>query len=273
MRDFAHRGPSAAECSPLATPRDRGLSSEGGRSDTEAMTSIRSILVVEDDSDIANLVCMNLKKEGYEVVHAGDGRKGIELFDQGLFDMVMLDLMLPHVDGMEVCRHIRSSERYVPVMMVTAKSEDANKVAGLEIGADDYVTKPFSIAEVLARVKALGRRVEMLTKLSDESGEKALEFGDIRIEIDKRIVLLNGEDLKLTQKEFEIMRILSLTPGRPYSRRSLCEKAGVESFDGTDRTIDTHIKRLRAKVEKDRNRPVYVLTVWGFGYKFTDKFC
>jgi DNA-binding response OmpR family regulator len=116
---------------------------------------------------------------------------------------------------MDVCRHIRNSERYVPVMMVTAKSEDANKVAGLEIGADDYITKPFSIAEVLARVKALGRRVEKLTELSQESGEKRLAFGDFEIQIDKRIVTRGGEDLKLTQKEFEILRILALTPGRP----------------------------------------------------------
>jgi len=237
------------------------------------MTTIRSILVVEDDADIANLVKMNLEKEGYEVTRAADGREGIQLFDQGAYDLVMLDLMLPHVDGMEVCRHIRNSERYVPVMMVTAKSEDANKVAGLEIGADDYITKPFSIAEVLARVRALGRRVELLTQLADETGEKVLEFGELRIEIDKRIVTRGEEDLKLTQKEFEILRILALTPGRPYSRRTLCERAGVESFDGTDRTIDTHIKRLRAKIESDRNRPVFVLTVWGFGYKFTDKFC
>jgi two-component system alkaline phosphatase synthesis response regulator PhoP len=180
--------------------------------------------------------------------------------------------MLPHVDGMDVCRHIRNSERYVPVIMLTAKSEDANKVAGLEIGADDYMTKPFSVAELLARVKALGRRVELLTKL-DDPGEKMLRYGELEIEIDKRIVTRDDEDLKLTQKEFEILRILALTPGRPYSRRTLCERAGVESFDGTDRTIDTHIKRLRAKIERNRNRPEYVLTVWGFGYKFSDKFC
>ena len=235
------------------------------------MSSIRTILVVEDDADIANLLAMHLEKEGYETTHAPDGRKAIELFDSGAFDLVVLDLMLPHVDGMEVCRHIRNSDRYVPVMMLTAKSEDANKVAGLEIGADDYITKPFSVAEVLARVKALGRRVEMLTRLG-EPGEKVLRFGDLELHIDKRIVVRAGEDLKLTQKEFEILRILALTPGRPYSRRSLCEKAGVESFDGTDRTIDTHIKRLRAKIEENRNRPEYVLTVWGFGYKFSDKF-
>jgi two-component system alkaline phosphatase synthesis response regulator PhoP len=237
------------------------------------MSSIRNILVVEDDADIANLLRINLEKEGYEVTRAADGREGIQLFNQGSYDLVMLDLMLPLVDGMEVCRHIRNSEDYVPVMMLTAKSEDANKVAGLEIGADDYITKPFSIAEVLARVKALGRRVEKLTQLAQSSGEKVLQFGELAIQIDKRIVTRGEEDLKLTQKEFEILRILALTPGRPYSRRTLCERAGVESFDGTDRTIDTHIKRLRAKIESDRNRPVFVLTVWGFGYKFTDKFC
>lgn len=236
------------------------------------MSQIREILVVEDDSDIANLVCMHLEAEGYDATRAADGREAIRLFDEGQYDLVILDLMLPHVDGMDVCRHIRNSDRYVPVMMLTAKSEDANKVAGLEIGADDYVTKPFSVAELLARVKALGRRVEMLTRLDEDQGEKVLAFDDLEIHIDKRIVTRDGDDLKLTQKEFEILKILALTPGRPYSRRTLCERAGVESFDGTDRTIDTHIKRLRAKIESDRNRPTYVLTVWGFGYKFTDKF-
>ena len=238
-----------------------------------SMTQIRNILVVEDDTDIANLVQMHLRNEGYSTTHAADGRVAIETFDAGEFDLVILDLMLPEVDGMDVCRHIRGSERYIPVMMVTAKSEDANKVAGLEIGADDYITKPFSVAELVARVKALGRRVEMLTKLSEEPGEKTLNFGDLELHIDKRIVTRDGADLELTQKEFEILRVLALTPGRPYSRRTLCERAGVESFDGTDRTIDTHIKRLRAKIEPERHRPQYVLTVWGFGYKFSDKFC
>ncbi|GJM20943.1 MAG: DNA-binding response regulator [Planctomycetota bacterium] len=237
------------------------------------MSQIRNILVVEDDTDIANLVQMHLENEGYDTTRAADGRVAIDLFDSGDFDLVILDLMLPEVGGMEVCHHIRASERYVPVVMVTAKSEDANKVAGLEMGADDYITKPFSVAELVARVNALGRRVEVLTRLADSSGEKVLSFGEFEIHIDKRIVTREGVDLELTQKEFEILRVLALTPGRPYSRRALCEKAGVESFDGTDRTIDTHIKRLRAKIEPERHRPQYVLTVWGFGYKFSDKFC
>ncbi len=235
------------------------------------MSSIQHVLVVEDDADIANLVRLHLEKEGYEVTHSPDGRDAIQQFDSGMFDLVLLDLMLPHVDGMTVCRHIRNAERYVPVMMVTAKGEEANKVAGLEIGADDYVTKPFSVAELMARVKAMGRRVEHLSVLDDD-GDKLLSYGDLEIDITKRIALRGGEDLKLTQKEFEILRIMAMTPGRPYSRRALCEKAGVESFDGTDRTIDTHIKRLRAKLEPERNRPTFVLTVWGYGYKFSDKF-
>jgi two-component system alkaline phosphatase synthesis response regulator PhoP len=157
--------------------------------------------------------------------------------------------------------------------MLTAKSEEANKVAGLEMGADDYVTKPFSVEELMARVKALGRRVEMLSHLSDDDEQKLLSYGELTIDLRKRIALKDGEDLHLTQKEFEILKILAMAPGRPYSRRTLCERAGVESFDGTDRTIDTHIKRLRAKLESDRNRPTFILTVWGFGYKFTDRYC
>ncbi len=234
--------------------------------------AIRHILVVEDDADIANLLRLHLEQEGYKTVHAKDGREAIDRFDSGHFDMVVLDLMLPEVDGMEVCRHIRNSGRYVPVMMVTAKSEDANKVAGLEVGADDYVTKPFSVAEVMARVKALARRVEVLSQFDNDQAQGQLTYGDLVIHLDKRIAERNGGDLELTQKEFEILRILALTPGRPYSRRTLCERAGVESFDGTDRTIDTHIKRLRAKLEPERNRPTFILTVWGFGYKFTDAF-
>jgi DNA-binding response OmpR family regulator len=237
------------------------------------MSALKNILVVEDDADIAQLVRMHLERAGYGVSRAADGRAAIQRFDEGGWDLVILDLMLPHVDGMEVCRHIRNSPNYVPVLMLTAKSEEANKVAGLEIGADDYVTKPFSVEELMARVKALGRRVEMLSHLDKADAEQVLNFGDLAVDLGKRIAIKNGRDLILTQKEFELLKILALTPGRPYSRRTLCERAGVESFDGTDRTIDTHIKRLRAKLETDRNRPTYVLTVWGYGYKFTDRYC
>ncbi len=237
------------------------------------MVAIEHILVVEDDADIANLVRMHLEQEGYKTIHAADGREALERFDNGHFDLVILDLMLPHVDGMEVCRHIRNSGRYIPVIMLTAKSEPANKVAGLEMGADDYMTKPFEVAELMARVKALGRRVDLLSRFVGDSPTEPLVYGELEIHLDKRIAMRDGKDLGLTQKEFEILRIMALTPGRPYSRRTLCERAGVESFDGTDRTIDTHIKRLRAKLEPERNRPTFVLTVWGFGYKFTDKFC
>ncbi|MED5330873.1 MAG: response regulator transcription factor [Planctomycetota bacterium] len=237
------------------------------------MAAVQKILVVEDEEDIANLVCLHLQKEGFETAHAPDGREAITLFDEGDFDLVVLDLMLPHVNGMEVCRHIRETDSYIPVMMVTAMGEETDKIAGLEIGADDYVTKPFSVPELMARVKALGRRVEKLSVLDEEPEDQLLEYGQLTIDIPKRIVLRDGEVLDITQKEFEILRVLAVTPGRPYSRRALCEEADVESFDGTDRTIDTHIKRLRAKVEPERNRPQYLLTVHGFGYKFTDKFC
>src|SRR5262245_4602660 len=237
------------------------------------MSAIQTILVVEDDADIANLVRLHLARAGDRVTRVGDGRAAIRRFDEGDYDLVILDLMLPHVDGMEVCRHIRNSRRYVPVMMLTAKSEEANKVAGLEMGADDYVTKPFSVEELLARVKALSRRVEMLSRLDDEKTGQTLEFGDLTVGLTKRLALRKGEHLHRKPKELDLLRTLARAPGRPYSCRSLCERARVESFDGTDRTIDTHIKRLRAKLEVDRNRPVYVLTVWGFGYKFTDRFC
>jgi DNA-binding response OmpR family regulator len=239
------------------------------------MSSLHHILVVEDDTDIANLVRIHLERAGYQISRAADGKAAVKRFDEGDYDLVILDLMLPLMDGMEVCRHIRNSERYVPVIMLTAKGEEANKVAGLEMGADDYMTKPFSVEELLARVKAIGRRIELVGKATAGRGdeEQVMDFGDLSIDLGKRLALKDGQDLHLTQKEFEILRILALTPGRPYSRRHLCERAGVESFDGTDRTIDTHIKRLRAKLETDRNRPQYVLTVWGYGYKFTDKLC
>jgi DNA-binding response OmpR family regulator len=239
------------------------------------MSTLHHILVVEDDTDIANLVRLHLEKAGFQVSRAADGQAAIKRFDEGEYDLVILDLMLPGgVDGMQVCRHIReSSGRYVPVIMLTAKGEEANKVAGLEMGADDYMTKPFSVEELVARVRAIGRRVEKVGGAASQESEPTLQFGDLSIDLSKRLALKEGQDLHLTQKEFEILRILALAPGRPFSRRHLCERAGVESFDGTDRTIDTHIKRLRAKLETDRNRPQYVLTVWGFGYKFSDKFC
>jgi len=234
-----------------------------------------TILIVEDEYAVARGIQYALQQEGYEVTLARSGEEGLDIATKGAPDLVLLDVRLPGMDGFEVLRRLRAAGMKAPVLMLTARDEEVDKVIGLELGADDYMTKPFSVEELLARVKAIGRRIELVGKATAGRGdeEQVMDFGDLSIDLGKRLALKDGQDLHLTQKEFEILRILALTPGRPYSRRHLCERAGVESFDGTDRTIDTHIKRLRAKLETDRNRPQFVLTVWGYGYKFTDKLC
>jgi DNA-binding response OmpR family regulator len=226
------------------------------------------ILLVDDEQPIQKLLSYPLEKDGYEVVPARDGQEALHAFDQQPFDLVVLDIMLPKVDGLEVCRQLRARSS-VPIIMLTAKAEEIDKVLGLELGADDYITKPFSMREFRSRVKAALRRAEMGTQLDGD--EEPLERGEMRIDFAKRSVELRGEPVQLTYVEFEILAVLAGHPGRVYTRDMLLDRIWGDSAFRDQRTIDVHIRHLREKLESDPKNPEYLLTVRGVGYRFKDE--
>jgi DNA-binding response OmpR family regulator len=226
------------------------------------------ILLVDDEQPVQKLLTFPLEKEGYEVVQAFDGQQALQAFDQQQFDLVVLDIMLPRMDGLEVCRRLRAKSR-VPIIMLTAKAEEIDKVIGLEIGADDYITKPFSMREFRSRVRAALRRAEMVPATSLD--EEPLQRGDLRIDFAKRRTELRGQPVELTYVEFEILAVLARAPGRVYSRDMLLEQVWGDSSYRDPRTIDVHIRHLREKIESDAKTPEYLLTVRGVGYRFRDE--
>jgi DNA-binding response OmpR family regulator len=226
------------------------------------------ILLVDDEQPVQKLLTFPLEKEGYEVVQAVDGQQALQAFDQQQFDLVVLDIMLPRMDGLEVCRRLRAKSR-VPIIMLTAKAEEIDKVIGLEIGADDYITKPFSMREFRSRVRAALRRAEMVP--APETDEEPLRRDEIRIDFAKRRTELRGEPVELTYVEFEILAVLARAPGRVFSRDMLLERVWGDSSYRDPRTIDVHIRHLREKIEDDPKTPEYLLTVRGVGYRFRDK--
>lgn len=221
------------------------------------------ILVVDDDSNTSRLVKLYLQKDGHSVIVASDGREALEMARDRKPDLIVLDLMLPSVDGLEVCRSLRQ-ESGVPIIMLTARTTDEDKLAGLNIGADDYVTKPFSPGELAARVRAILRR------LPGERGPDKLRRGDILLDFRKRAGYRGDVSLELTRAEFRLLGVLAMEPGRVFSRDQLIEKALGEDFDGYERTIDAHIRNLRRKLEPDPANPHYVKTVYGSGYTFVE---
>jgi DNA-binding response OmpR family regulator len=227
------------------------------------------ILLVDDEQSIQALLSYPLRKEGYEVVQATDGRQALERFEEQSFDLVVLDLMLPKIDGLEVCRRLRTRSS-VPIIMLTAKSEEIDKVVGLELGADDYITKPFSMREFSSRIKAALRRVEMSRPTETAPDEAPLEVGQLRIEFPKRTVRARGVDAQLTFVEFEILSALARSPGRVYTRDMLLQRIWGDSAYRDPRTIDVHIRHLREKIERDPKDPEYLFTVRGVGYRFRD---
>ena len=230
----------------------------------------KRILVVEDDRDIAQLVELHLRDMGAAVVLAHDGAAALTLAQSGNFDLIILDIMLPSIDGLEICRRVRSGERYTPILMLTARSSEVDRIIGLELGADDYLTKPFSIRELIARVKALQRRVDALSKGESSADAKSLAFGDLRIDVEKRKVTLCGEVIDLTAKEFDLLLQFARHPGRVYTRAQLLDLVWGYGHDGYEHTVNSHINRLRSKIESDHNKPSFILTVWGVGYKFAE---
>jgi DNA-binding response OmpR family regulator len=226
------------------------------------------ILLVDDERSIQTLLSYPLQKDGYEVVSAFDGREALARFAEAPFDLVVLDLMLPGVDGLEVCRRLRSRSA-VPIIMLTARSEEVDKVVGLEIGADDYITKPFSLREFRSRVKAVLRRAAM-RRAQEEEGERPIESGDLRLDPAKRAVALTGQSVTTTFVEFEILAALMGSPGRVFTRDMLLSRIWGDSAFRDPRTIDVHIRHLREKLERDPKDPEYIFTVRGVGYRFRD---
>jgi len=230
----------------------------------------RNVLVIEDDRDIARLVELHLRDGGYSVTVVPDGKLGLRQALAKAFDLVILDLILPGMDGLEVCRQIRNRPEYTPVLMLTAKSTDVDRILGLEMGADDYLTKPFNVRELLARVKALFRRVEALRAKDTTAPQKAIRAGDLTIDPEKRKVAVQGKPVHLTAREFELLLEFSRHPGRVYSRAQLLDKVWGYSYQGYEHTVNSHINRLREKIERSPANPRYILTVRGVGYQFVE---
>lgn len=231
----------------------------------------RQVLIVEDDPDIAQLITMHVREAGHDAVHVVNGEDGLDAFRQMLPDLVVLDLMLPGIDGLEVCKQIRKQNERVPILMLTAKSTELDRVLGLELGADDYLTKPFSVVELMARIKALFRRVEVLSAGMPESDvPQILTFTDLSIDTLRHKVTSAKGEIDLTAREFDLLLYLASAPGRVFSRAQLLDAVWGYDHDGYEHTVNTHINRLRMKIETDPARPEYVQTVWGVGYKFRD---
>jgi DNA-binding response OmpR family regulator len=227
------------------------------------------ILLVDDEQPIQTLLSFPLQRDGYEVVQAADGAEALARFDEQIFDLVVLDVMLPRMDGLEVCRRLRAKGETVPIIMLTAKSEEIDKVLGLELGADDYITKPFSMREFRSRVKAALRRAGM--SQTESGDERPFEVLALRIDPAKRTVTRDGETIATTYVEFEILTALASSPGRVFTRDMLLARVWGDSAYRDPRTVDVHIRHLREKIESDPKEPEYIFTVRGVGYRFRDE--
>ena len=235
------------------------------------MQKNNKILIIEDDPHIVELLEIHLGDLGYELKQAADGVAGVEKFEEDEYALVILDLMLPKLDGFEVCKQIRAQNTYTPILMLTSRAEELDKVLGLELGADDYITKPFSIRELVARIKAIFRRIEAdKEKATGNAKSKELIFGDLKIYLDKRKVLLDKAPIDLTAKEFDLLALFASNPGRAYSRQELLDMVWGYQFDGYEHTVNSHINRLRSKIEQDPANSKYIKTVWGIGYSFVE---
>ena len=226
----------------------------------------RKVLVIEDERDIAELLALHLRDLNCEVTLAADGHEGMRQAFARNWDLVILDLRLPGPDGLSICRALRRESRYVPILMLTSKSSELDRVLGLELGADDYVTKPFSVSELMARVKAIFRRVESLEKRYPGGGE-SLAIGPLKIDTKGRQVLVGEQAMSLTAREFDLLLHFARHPGHVFSRAQLLDSVWGYGHDGYEHTVNSHINRLRSKIEPNPAQPEYIVTVWGVGYK------
>jgi len=233
------------------------------------MTDPATILLVDDEESVQKLLTYPLERDGFRVVHALNGEEALTRFAEEHVDLVVLDVMLPKLDGLEVCKRLRS-ESSVPIIMLTARDDELDKVLGLELGADDYITKPFSIREFRSRVKALLRRAAA-PRAGDPADDEVIERGELRIDVPRRTVEVRGQEAQLTFVEFELLRVLAAAPGRVFSRRQLLEKLRGGADYREPRTIDVHVRHLREKIEADPHEPELILTVRGVGYRFRER--
>jgi DNA-binding response OmpR family regulator len=249
-----------------APVEERGMSRKTG---VPSSLAPRRVLVVEDEGDLARVVKRHVEDIGCLVRIAPNGESALEAAATQEFDLVLLDVMLPGIDGLEVCRRLRARQQYMPVLMLTARSSEIDKVLGLETGADDYLTKPFSVQELLARIKAIFRRMDALAA-PRTTPERVIDVaGGLRIDPAMREVSLQGRPITLTQKEFDLLRHFAENPGRVYTRAQLLDAVWGYSHEGYEHAVNCHINRLRAKIEPNPSEPQYLLTAWGVGYKFT----
>lgn len=228
----------------------------------------KNILIIEDNPDIANLIIVNLRSKNMNVDHASDGLAGLDMALSGQYHLVILDLMLPGMDGVDVCRTLRNRKIYTPVLMLTARTSELDRVLGLEVGADDYLTKPFSVPELVARVNAIIRRSDQYQSPPEEDATEKLDFGPLCVDPEARQVVVDGNDIVLTAKEFDLLWHFATHPGRVYTREQLLSSVWGYGHSGYEHTVNSHINRLRSKIENDPSNPCYVITVWGVGYKF-----
>lgn len=230
------------------------------------MFKISNILIVDDEKLLVKGLKRSLEQEGYNVLAAYDGAEAISTYHQATIDLVVLDIMLPVMNGLDVCRELRKHTN-IPIIMLTAKGEDVDKIVGLELGADDYMTKPFNTRELVARIKAVMRRT---SHKSEEHKSPTISVGVLEIDIPKRKVSSDGKDIDLTAKEFDVLYLLAQNPGRVFTRDNLLEAVWGIEYYGDLRTVDVHVRRLREKIEQDPKHPEYVLTKWGVGYYFRE---
>jgi len=232
---------------------------------------MKNVLIVEDDKDIVDLLKIHLQDLDCMVDVAYDGKDGSSKALEGKYDLIILDIMLPHKDGISIAQKLRAYENHTPIMMLTAKTEEVDKVLGLESGADDYLTKPFGVREFIARVKAIFRRQEHNESNGTKDKDEIIKIHDLYIDPGKRKVALGENRIELTPKEFDLLFLLAGHPGTSYSRDQLLNEVWGYEFSGYEHTVNSHINRLRAKIEPDISNPKYILTTWGIGYRFNDE--
>jgi DNA-binding response OmpR family regulator len=228
----------------------------------------KKILVIEDERDIADLIRLHLEDLNYLVNVARDGNTGLRKSSAGSWDLIILDLRLPGIDGLEICRRLRQKSEYVPILMLTSKSSELDRVVGLEIGADDYVTKPFSVLELMARVKAILRRKDLFNRSKTQAMD-TIQVGTLAIDPATRSAVVRGESVELTAKEFDLLFHFAKHPGRVFSRAELLDRVWGYGHDGYEHTVNSHINRLRSKIENSPAHPELIVTVWGVGYKMS----
>lgn len=234
--------------------------------------SAKKVLIIEDDPNLIDLLEIHLNDLQCELEKAMDGQTGFDKALSGEFDLIVLDVMLPEMDGLEVLRRLRGKEDRTPILMLTARSEEIDKVLGLEMGADDYLTKPFSVREFIARVKAIFRRIDLWQKASAQTAKSpALLFGELAIDMDKRKVTIQDKRVELSPKEFDLLSLMASNPGKSYDRGRLLDLVWGYEFEGYEHTVNSHINRLRGKIEPDIANPTYILTTWGVGYRFNEE--